>query len=146
MIYCITGNSRGRKHSRLIFAVFWPIANIFQQRFYSLTMALFRYFKCEGHRDCLPSPCGPLSKQVPSGSIEEANKEVDICYKTTDDKGKKRLPYSFATLKQKAKVAKYVTENGTANSLRHFSKELPNLKESTIRGWKSVVKQKREKI
>ena len=101
-------------------------------------MALFRYFKCEGHHDCLPPPCVPLSKQVPFGSIKEANKEVDICYKTTDDKGKKRSPYSFAMPEQKAKVAKYATENSTANSLHHFSKEFPNLKESTVRGWKSV--------
>ena len=89
-------------------------------------MALFRYCKREGHRDCLPSPCGPLSRQVPSGSIEEANKEVDICYKTTDDKGKKCSPYSFAMPEQKAKFAKYATENGTANSLHHFLKELSN--------------------
>ena len=102
-------------------------------------MALFRYFKREGHHDCLPSPCGSLSKQVLFGSIEEANKEVDICYKTTDNKGKKRLPYSFATPEQKAKAAKYALENGTANLLCHFSKEFPNLKESTVHGWKSVI-------
>ena len=103
-------------------------------------MALCKYLKPvkpEGHRGCLPDPRGPLNKQVPSSSIEEANKEVDSCYKATD-KEKKHLSYNFATPKQKAKVGKYVTENGTANAIRHFSKEFSNLKESTICGWRST--------
>ena len=39
-------------------------------------MALFKYFKPEGHVHCkcLPDPRGALNKQ---GLIEEANKEVD---------------------------------------------------------------------
>jgi len=52
---------------------------------------------------------------------EEPNKEVDICYKATD-KEKKRLPYNYATPKQKAKVRKYAAENGTTNAIRHFQK------------------------
>lgn len=48
-------------------------------------MAPFKYFKWQGHRDCLPDLC---NKQVSLGSVEEANKEVDICYKATD-KGKR---------------------------------------------------------
>ena len=100
-------------------------------------MALFKYFKRERRHDCLPDPHGPLNKQVPSSSIEEANKEVDICYKATNVE-KKRSPYNFATPEQKAKIGKYAAENGTTNAIRHFSKELPNLKESTIRGWRSA--------
>ena len=36
------------------------------------------------------------------------------------------------------KIGKYAAENGTTNAIRHFSKEFPNLKESTIRGWRSA--------
>ena len=41
-----------------------------------------------------------------------------------------------ATPEQKAKAGKYAAENGMTNAIRHFSKELPSLKESTERGWK----------
>ena len=43
-----------------------------------LFMDVFKYFKQEGKRDCLPDPHGPLNKQLPLSSIEEANKEVNI--------------------------------------------------------------------
>ena len=99
--------------------------------------SLFKYFKRKERSDCLPDPYGPLNKQVPSSSIEEANKEVDICYKTTD-KDKKRSPYNYATPEQKAKLGKYAAENGTTNAIRRFSKEFPDLKESTVRGWRSA--------
>ena len=46
-------------------------------------MDLFKYFKWEGKRDCLPDPHGPLNKHVPSSLIEQANKEVNSCYKET---------------------------------------------------------------
>ena len=75
-------------------------------------MDLFKYFKREGKRDCLPDPHGPLNKQVPSSSIEETNKEVDSCYKETS-KEKKHSPCNFAMPKQKVKVAKEVAVNGT---------------------------------
>ena len=99
-------------------------------------MSLLNYFKQETPHNSLPDPHGPLNKQLPSSSIEETNKEVDICYKTASTE-KKHSPYSFAAPDQKAKIGKYAAENGTTNAIRHFSKEFPNLKESTIRGWKS---------
>ena len=51
-------------------------------------MDTFKYFKQEGKHDCLPDPHGPLNKQVPSSSIEEANKEVDSRYKETSKEKK----------------------------------------------------------
>lgn len=33
------------------------------------------YCKRDGHCDCLPAPCGPLSSQLPCGSIKEAIKK-----------------------------------------------------------------------
>ena len=65
-----------------------------------MAFSLFKYFKQKEHCDCLPDPYGPLNKQVPSTLIEEANKEVDTCYKTTD-KEKKGSPYNYGTPEQK---------------------------------------------
>ena len=31
-----------------------------------------------------------------------------------------------------------MAENGTTNAIRRFSKEFPDLKESTVRGWRSA--------
>ena len=43
-----------------------------------------------------------------------------------------------ATLEQKAKVTKYAAENGATKAICHFAKDLPGLKESTVRGWKTA--------
>ena len=37
---------------------------------------------------------------------------------------------------QKARVGKYTVENNTTKAIRHFAKDVPNLKESKVRGWK----------
>ena len=103
-------------------------------------MALLKYFSVKreqrGERAGLPDPQGPLCKAVPSASIEEANEHVKAELK--EKCGKVRAPYMVATPEQKAKVGKYAAENGTTNAIRLFSKELPNLKESTVRGWKKA--------
>ena len=39
-----------------------------------------------------------------------------------------------ATPEQKVKVSKYAEENGTINVILYFFRELPNLKESSMRG------------
>ena len=99
-------------------------------------MALLKYFSLKheqrGKRSGLPDPQGPLCKIVPSASIEEANEQVKLELK--EKCGKARAPYMVATPEQKAKVGKYVVENGTTNAICIFSRKLPNLKESTVRG------------
>ena len=58
-------------------------------------MDLFQYFTREGNHDYLPDPHGPLNKQVPLSSIEEANEEVtNSCYKETS-KDNKCSPYNL---------------------------------------------------
>ena len=95
-------------------------------------MALLIYFKGE---KSLPDPQSPLIETVPSTLIEEANKEI----KAESDKcGNVYAPYMVATPEQKAKVGKYAAENGTTNGIYHFSKKLPSLKESTVRGCKKA--------
>lgn len=39
---------------------------------------------------------------------------------------------------QKVRVGKYATENGTTKAICHFSKVALNVKESTVRGWKTA--------
>ena len=102
-------------------------------------MSLLKFFSRVKTKDGFPDPSGPLSEAVPSSSIEEANKEVSAQLALVDDSGKKRrAAYMIATLEQKAKVGKYAAENGTTKALRHFAKDMPNLKDSTVRGWKTT--------
>lgn len=102
-------------------------------------MSLLKYFNRVKTKDGLPDPYGPLNEAVPSSSIEEANKEVSAQFALVDDSGKKRCAtYMIATLEQKAKVGKYAAENGTTKAIRHFTKDMPCLKESTVRGWKTT--------
>jgi len=56
--------------------------------------------------------------------------------------GIKRGHYDFLSDENKAKVAKYALQHGVTSSLQHFkrTKEFPNLKESTLRGWANKLK------
>ena len=72
-----------------------------------------------------------LSEVVPSSSIEEVNKEVVA--KNAESREKKRSPYMIVSLEQKAVVGKYAADHGTTYAIRHFVKDLPNLKESTVK-------------
>lgn len=54
--------------------------------------------------------------------------------KAAQEKGKKRVQYTRLTQEEKAKVARYASENGVPNTLKHF-KEL-GVKETSIRDWK----------
>jgi len=74
----------------------------------------------------LPDPSGPLSKIVPSTSIEEANKEFAV--QNAESREKKHSPYMIVSLEQKAVVGKYAADHGATNAIRHFAKDLPNLK------------------
>ena len=105
---------------------------------------LLKYFKVsrvktEGNSSSsLPDPSGPLSEKMPATSIEEANKEVNAHSSRQSTGGKRHAQYVIVTPEQKARVAKYAAENGTTNAIRRFAKDIPDLKESTVRGWKTV--------
>ena len=64
--------------------------------------------------------------------------------RATDAEGgsieRKRGAYEKITPESKAKIAKYAAENGIAAAIRHFenNQAFPNLKESTVRGWKKA--------
>ena len=100
-------------------------------------MSILKYFKWK-HKDValpLPDPVGPLSKDVPTSSIIEANNEV---LKAIADQStrKKKGPYIKVAPECKAKVAKYALEHSNCAAARKYSRELnENLNESTVRSW-----------
>ena len=107
-------------------------------------MALLEYFrrraKTESRTELsgslfLPDENGPLSKEVSSSSIREANVEVSKVVLATG----KRKPYLKVPDDKKVIIAKYAAENGIVKALVHFAPEFPDnaLKESTVRGWKT---------
>ena len=105
-------------------------------------MSLYRYFKPSGKvKDdsnsmaILPSPEGPLSKVVPSSTIVAGDTRGD----------RSRGTYEKYTPTEEAKIANYAILDGTAAALRHFSKEYPRLKWSTVNDWKvATIKMVRE--
>ena len=50
----------------------------------------------------------------------------------------KRGPYVKFSQQAKIAVAKYAAEHGVAAALRRFVKRFPELKESTIRTWRTL--------
>jgi len=102
-------------------------------------MTLFNYFKranCvkSAGNSNLPDPSGPLGAFT---SIEEANKEVAV--QNVESREKKRSPYMIMSLlEQKVVVGKHAADYGTTNATHYFAKDFPNLKESTVRGWKAA--------
>lgn len=104
-------------------------------------MSILNYFK---RTSTLPDPKGPLSEEVPTVSIIEANKEVK---KVIDQPPKKRkgTTYIKVTPEVKAKIAKFAVENGNCAAARKYSKELKeHLNESTVRSWVSTYKREME--
>jgi len=102
--------------------------------------SLFHYFKRDS---LLPSPTGPLSKEVPATAISAANKEVMDCLKQSsaeDQKEvKKRGTYQKYSGKVKARIGNYAVLNGPSAAVRHFQSKFPNLKYTTVCEWKNAV-------
>ena len=67
---------------------------------------------------------------------KEIKKIEDLLQRT----GSKRGHYSFISVENKAKIAKYASEHGVTALLRHFKQtgEFTELKESTVHGWVTV--------
>ncbi len=83
-------------------------------------MSLFRYFKPTSVTG-LPDPRGSLSEVIPARAIEAANKEVQEA-----SQSKKRGPYNRFTPEQRARIGRYVCENGVVAASKHFSKQRIN--------------------
>ena len=96
-------------------------------------MALLRFFHPVGKEKQEFDPNGPLSIHVPSRVISSINEEPR---KDISSAPKCRGEYTKMKQEEKAKVAKYASENGVAKALRHF-KEM-NLKETSVRDLKKL--------
>ena len=94
-------------------------------------MSLYNYFKpaC-----VLPPPDGPLSKIVPSSSIQAANEAVQAILPDgtaaagpkPSKNSKKRGTYMKYSPKEKAKIGNYAVQYCTSAALQHYNKDFPN--------------------
>ena len=96
-------------------------------------MSILKYCKRKVEA-ALPDSKGPLSNEVPSISIAEANKEVvKILY---ENQQAKKGPYIKVTPERKAQIARYAMKHSNCAASRKYSKELQQqLNESTVRSW-----------
>ena len=86
-----------------------------------LRMSLYKYFKRVDISASLPDPKGPLSDQIPTASIAEANKEVLKAVAEVKEPEKKG-PYIIVTPEYKAKIAKFASINGNSVAARKYTK------------------------
>ena len=89
---------------------------------------LFKYFRASSSSPqvALPSPNGPLSREVPSTAISAANKEVEEVM-ASGSVTKKRGSYQKYTAKQKATIGNYALINGTSAALRRYAGDHPSI-------------------
>ncbi len=89
-------------------------------------MSLFRNFSPaskEAPAVNLPDPSSPLSKVVPSSSIEAANSTVSVLL--TEDKKKTRGPYGKVSAERKAEIGRRAAEHGIASTVYFYAGKLP---------------------
>ena len=67
---------------------------------------------------------------------------VDLARPQPSQSRSKRSKYLQYSGEDRAKIAKYSCEHGNTKALQHFSKEYPNLKESTLRNFKKAYQDK----
>ena len=91
---------------------------------------MYHYFKLSTGNSPLPSPNGPLSREVPAIVISEANKEITKVLKDSEDKDgvKRRGTYQKYTQKDKAIIGNYAVMHRMSAALRYFKNKFPDLK------------------
>ena len=77
-------------------------------------MSFYKYFK-PTNKSILPSPEGPLSREIPLSHTEFANKKVTKVLSTELKKRGVYMKYSH-----NARVGNYALLNGTSAAVRHF--------------------------
>ena len=102
---------------------------------------ILKYFK-PIVKSALLSPEGPLSHDMPSSSIEAANKSVIAIVESEEGAIKqKRGSYEKYSPKEKAIITNYEVLHGTSAAIRHFKSKHPDLKWTTVNDWKKVIVQ-----
>ena len=101
-----------------------------------MSKSITEYFRPVGAKknDC--------NSSLPPKILHSALREVRKAEEKIEETGSKRGNYAFYTGENKAKVAKFAAENGVTKAMRHFkeTKEFPDLKEPTVRGWVNKFK------
>ena len=93
---------------------------------------ILKYFK-PTVKSALLSPEGPLSRDLPSSSIEAANKSVIAVVESEEGAIKqKRGSYEKYSPKEKATIANHAVLHGTSAAIRHFKSKHPDLKWTTV--------------
>jgi len=89
----------------------------------------------------LPSPSGPLSREIPLMAIGTANDEVmKVLEKAGDKKGEKpQGTYQKYSDTERATIGNYAQMHGTTAALRHFKTQHPELKYTTICECKKAI-------
>ena len=102
-------------------------------------MSLCHYFTVNKN---LPDPSGPLSRIVPSSSIEAANAKVSPLLtepQNPEEKVVGRGPYQKLSGPKRAEIGRRAAEHGVASTVRYYAGKLPEeLKESSVRTWKKL--------
>lgn len=98
-------------------------------------MAIYKFFK-----PCSSIEHGSISRY--SSSVDTIESEI-IKAEEKRHRSKKRGEYLSISQEEKAKIARYASENGVSKALKHFKDK--KLKESTVRGWQSTYKRELKK-
>ena len=95
-----------------------------------MSSGILSYFKCKSESTAFKS-------SLPPSIVQSALKEVNKTQTLDEKNGRKRGSYGIFSAQDKAKIAKYASENGVTASLKYFKKtrEFTDLKEPTVRGW-----------
>ncbi len=82
-------------------------------------MALLKYL--EPQSEHLPNPKGSLAASINPAAVRAANECVQSCAARAQLKGgkKKRGSYTKLTIKKRAEIGKYATENGIVSAAKH---------------------------
>ena len=101
-----------------------------------MSKSITEYFRPVGAKknDC--------NSSLPPNILHSALKQLRKTEKKNKKTGSKRGNCALYTGKNKAKVVNFAAENSITKAMRHFkeTKELPDLKEPTIRGWVNKFK------
>ena len=118
------------------------ITKIFLQKFCIFSNEeLYHCFKWSIGNFPLPSPNGPLSREVPAIAISKANKDIARVLKDSKDEDgvKKQGTYQKYTPKDKGTIGNYAVMHGTSTVLHHFKNKFPDLKYANVCKWRKAI-------
>lgn len=91
--------------------------------------------------------CFPQKESTSLGDVEynavvSSVADIVTTESSTASSSRKRGKYTHFSAEIRAKIGKYASENGNSKAICHFKKELPALKESTVRTFKQAYEKR----